>query len=73
MHINTFKAELKRALPDGHPLVDKVDEIEGYDAPAFESVVDIIEDWTRGIRDWSEVDRVIQLQKDKLCDSFPSQ
>lgn len=63
MHRNTFKEELKKALPEGHPLVDKVDEIAtGTDG--VDSIVDVIEDWKRGMRDWSEVENVISIVKD---------
>lgn len=64
MHRNAFKEELKKALPEEHPLIDKFDQIDDHRETAVDSIVDVIEDWKRGIRDWSEVEHTIQIVKD---------
>lgn len=66
MHTKAFREKLVAALPEGHPLVEQFDAIEASHSKDIIDVFDVIDDWKRGIRDWSEVDRLIQLVKDPL-------
>lgn len=55
MHLNQLKEELERVLPENHPFVQKFKDWEPSPDHDFERLVSQLEDWERGIRDWSEV------------------
>lgn len=63
--------ELERVLPKDHHFFDKIEEMErpreeGDLANAASSLVDIIEDWKRDIRDWKEVEDVLDQTRAEL-------
>ena len=63
MHLNELKEELKRVLPDDHPFLEKFNAYTPQPDDSFDSLVKVIEDWERGIRDWSEVRDQIEALK----------
>lgn len=63
MHLNQLKAEAKQVLPENHPFLEKLLEWEPDTEGQHDTLVEYIEDWERGIRDWSEVKRVIEIYK----------
>lgn len=65
MHLQQLKEEAKSVLPEGHPFLDKLLEWEPKPDEAFSIVVDSIEDWKRGMRDWSEVEDLIHFLKEQ--------
>lgn len=71
-----LREELVRLLPDGHPFVNKFDKYlkgEGEVIPnwfgAFEGLVESIDDWKRGIRDWEEVEPHLADSREALSSS----
>jgi len=59
MHLNQLKEEAEKALPENHPFLEKFREWEPDPDYDFERLVSQLEDWERGIRDWSEVQDLI--------------
>lgn len=58
-----MQKELKTILPKDHPFVKKFDEYCNEPDMDMHSLVEVIEDWERGIRDWSEVREVLNNVK----------
>jgi hypothetical protein len=64
--------ELERVLPKAHPIFDKLDQplkraTDVKDlVDTVDSVFGIVEDWSRGIRDWQEVEDVLDQARAEL-------
>lgn len=64
---------LKRILPKDHPFLKKLDYIPtgADDEPnhmneILNGVIDVIDDWKRGIRDWDEVENELVLAREAI-------
>ena len=67
-----FWNRLKKVLPNDHPIFDFQDEpvLRSRDmqdlVATTESLIEHLEDWKRGIRDWSEVEDVLNHARAEL-------
>jgi hypothetical protein len=74
-----LRKELRAILPNDHPILKKLDqepEIPVIEDPEPRSdpylrhlvarLVDTIDDWKRGIRDWAEVERELGTVRDEI-------
>jgi len=59
MHLNELKKKISAALPEDHPLQKDVEEFQAEPHTELVHILEMIGDWKRGIRDWSEVQDVI--------------
>lgn len=82
MEIAEFRRTLRKFIPAEHPLLEDLDSLQFpedsedildpidqssndlYDP--LNNLVDIIEDWKRGIRDWFEVERELAIAREEL-------
>jgi hypothetical protein len=70
---NNLREELARVLPKDHPVLDKLDEEVEHvpDAHALmdstEALVEVLQDWKRDIRDWSEVEEILDRARAELA------
>lgn len=70
--------ELRKVLPENHPIFEKLttkseesdeetyDPAASFDNSMLVSVVNVIDDWKRGIRDWMEVERILVEARSEL-------
>lgn len=74
---NELRKELEDILPDHHPFLDKFNkalsgnENRSFIVDAFGSfygLVDAIDDWKRGIRDWTEVEGHLADSREALLE-----
>lgn len=65
-----LKDEIRSALPDNHPIIEKLDNENGktdYQVLGMVAdLVDTLDDWQRGIRTWEEVDEKLVLVRDEV-------
>lgn len=73
--------ELRRILPESHPFFEKIktelpeeseeeehDPNQGYTLGLLIAVVDTIDDWKRGIREWAEVESTLGAARAEIPD-----
>jgi hypothetical protein len=63
-----LRAELRRILPEGHPVLENLTDAR-LDRQVEEMVADLvdnIDDWKRGVRDWNEVEPHLVLVRDEV-------
>lgn len=58
--------ELKRVLPPDHPFIKTFEQQVKDPTDTLQSLIEVVDDWKRGIRDWNEVERKLDDVKHEV-------